>query len=566
MVDDNGVGFRYSFSALKDRHTAVEVNYTDPQNGWQTSTELVEDPEAILRYGRNLLKMDAFGCTSRGQAHRAGLWVIKTGLLETQTVDFTLGSQGLRHTPGDIIEICDNDYAGTLTGGRVLSIDAASRTLTLDREVTLPETGAATVNLINGSGKPVSVDITAHPAPDRIQVSTLPDGVETYGVWGLSLPSLRRRLFRCVSIRENTDGTFAITAVQHVPEKEAIVDNGAHFDGDQSGTVNGVTPPAVQHLTAEVTADSGEYQVLARWDTPKVVKGVSFLLRLTVTADDGSERLVSTARTTETTYRFTQLALGNYRLTVRAVNAWGQQGDPASVSFRIAAPAAPSRIELTPGYFQITATPHLAVYDPTVQFEFWFSEKRIADIRQVETTARYLGTALYWIAASINIKPGHDYYFYVRSVNTVGKSTFVEAVGRASDDAEGYLDFFKGLITESHLGKELLEKVDLTEDNASKLEQFSKEWKDANDKWNAMWGVKIEQTKDGKYYVAGIGLSMEDTEEGKLSQFLVAANRIAFIDPANGNETPMFVAQGNQIFMNDVFLKRLTAPTITSGG
>ncbi|EOP5154488.1 phage tail protein [Escherichia coli] len=566
VVDDNGVGFRYSFSALKDRHTAVEVNYTDPQNGWQTSTELVEDPEAILRYGRNLLKMDAFGCTSRGQAHRAGLWVIKTGLLETQTVDFTLGSQGLRHTPGDIIEICDNDYAGTMTGGRILSIDAASRTLTLDREVTLPETGAATVNLINGSGKPVSVAITAHPAPDRIQVSTLPDGVETYGVWGLSLPSLRRRLFRCVSIRENTDGTFAITAVQHVPEKEAIVDNGAHFDGDQSGTVNGVTPPAVQHLTAEVTADSGEYQVLARWDTPKVVKGVSFLLRLTVTADDGSERLVSTARTTETTYRFTQLALGNYRLTVRAVNAWGQQGDPASVSFRIAAPAAPSRIELTPGYFQITATPHLAVYDPTVQFEFWFSEKRIADIRQVETTARYLGTALYWIAASINIKPGHDYYFYVRSVNTVGKSTFVEAVGRASDDAEGYLDFFKGLITESHLGKELLEKVDLTEDNASKLEQFSKEWKDANDKWNAMWGVKIEQTKDGKHYVAGIGLSMEDTEEGKLSQFLVAANRIAFIDPANGNETPMFVAQGNQIFMNDVFLKRLTAPTITSGG
>ncbi|EKB4456816.1 host specificity protein J, partial [Escherichia coli] len=464
VVDDNGVGFRYSFSALKDRHTAVEVNYTDPQNGWQTSTELVEDPEAILRYGRNLLKMDAFGCTSRGQAHRAGLWVIKTGLLETQTVDFTLGSQGLRHTPGDIIEICDNDYAGTLTGGRILSIDAASRTLTLDREVTLPETGTSTVNLINGSGKPVSVDITAHPAPDRIQVSTLPDGVATYGVWGLSLPSLRRRLFRCVSIRENTDGTFAITAVQHVPEKEAIVDNGARFE-PMSGSLNSVIPPAVQHLTAEVTADSGEYQVLARWDTPKVVKGVSFLLRLTVTADDGSERLVSTARTTETTYRFRQLAPGNYRLTVRAVNAWGQQGDPASVSFRIAAPAAPSRIELTPGYFQITATPHLAVYDPTVQFEFWFSEKRITDIRQVETTARYLGTGLYWIAASINIKPGHDYYFYIRSVNTVGKSAFVEAVGRASDDAEGYLDFFKGKITESHLGKELLEKVDLTEDN-----------------------------------------------------------------------------------------------------
>ncbi|EJX6280459.1 host specificity protein J, partial [Escherichia coli] len=459
VVDDNGVGFRYSFSALKDRHTAVEVNYTDPQNGWQTSTELVEDPEAILRYGRNLLKMDAFGCTSRGQAHRAGLWVIKTGLLETQTVDFTLGSQGLRHTPGDIIEICDNDYAGTMTGGRILSIDAASRTLTLDREVTLPETGAATVNLINGSGKPVSVAITAHPAPDRIQVSTLPDGVETYGVWGLSLPSLRRRLFRCVSIRENTDDTFAITAVQHVPEKEAIVDNGASFE-PQSGTLNSVIPPAVQHLTVEVSAADGQYLAQAKWDTPRVVKGVSFMLRLTVVADDGSERLVSTARTTETTYRFTQLALGNYRLTVRAVNAWGQQGDPASVSFRIAAPAAPSQIELTPGYFQITAVPRLAVYDPTVQFEFWFSETRITDIRQVETTARYLGTGLYWIAASINIKPGHDYYFYIRSVNTVGKSAFVEAVGQPSDDASGYLDFFKGEIGKTHLAQELWTQID----------------------------------------------------------------------------------------------------------
>ncbi|WP_137413018.1 host specificity protein J [Escherichia coli] len=534
VVDDNGVGFRYSFSALKDRHTAVEVNYTDPQNGWQTSTELVEDPDAILRYGRNLLKMDAFGCTSRGQAHRAGLWVIKTGLLETQTVDFTLGSQGLRHTPGDIIEICDNDYAGTMTGGRILSIDAASRTLTLDREVTLPETGTSTVNLINGSGKPVSVTITAHPAPDRIQVSALPDGVEAYGVWGLSLPSLRRRLFRCVSIRENTDGTFAITAVQHVPEKEAIVDNGASFEP-------------------------------AKWDTPRVVKGVRFSLRLTSGSGEDS-RLVTTAITADTEHRFSGLPLGEYTLTVRAINSYGQQGEPATTTFRINAPAKPASIELTPGYFQITAVPRLAVYDPTVQFEFWFSEKRVADIRQVETSARYLGTALYWIAASINIKPGHDYYFYVRSVNTVGKSAFVEAVGRASDDAEGYLDFFKGHITESHLGKELLEKVDLTEDNASRLDEFSKEWKDASDKWNAMWGVKIEQTEDGKHYVAGLGLSMEDTEEGKLSQFLVAANRIAFIDPANGNETPMFVAQGNQIFMNDVFLKRLTAPTITSGG
>ncbi|WP_438397706.1 host specificity protein J, partial [Escherichia coli] len=592
VVDDNGVGFRYSFSALKDRHTAVEVNYTDPQNGWQTSTELVEDPDAILRYGRNLLKMDAFGCTSRGQAHRAGLWVIKTELLETQTVDFTLGSQGLRHTPGDIIEICDNDYAGTMTGGRILSIDAASRTLTLDREVTLPETGAATVNLINGSGKPVSVAITAHPAPDRIQVSTLPDGVETYGVWGLSLPSLRRRLFRCVSIRENTDGTFAITAVQHVPEKEAIVDNGASFE-PQSGTLNSVIPPAVQHLTVEVSAADGQYLAQAKWDTPRVVKGVRFSLRLTSGSGEDS-RLVTTAITADTEHRFSGLPLGEYTLTVRAINSYGQQGESATTTFRINAPAVPATIELTPGYFQITAVPRLAVYDPTVQFEFWFSETRITDIRQVETTARYLGTGLYWIAASINIKPGHDYYFYVRSVNTVGKSAFVEAVGRPSDDASGYLDFFKGEIGKTHLAQELWTQIDngqlapdlaeirtsitdvsneitqtvnkKLEDQSAAIQQIQKVQVDTNNNLNSMWAVKLQQMQDGRLYIAGIGAGIENTPDGMQSQVLLAADRIAMVNPANGNTKPMFVGQGDQIFMNDVFLKRLTAPTITSGG
>ena len=594
VMPDDGAPFRYSFSALKDRHNAVEVNWIDPNNGWETATELVEDTQAIARYGRNVTKMDAFGCTSRGQAHRAGLWLIKTELLETQTVDFSVGAEGLRHVPGDVIEICDDDYAGIRTGGRVLAVNSQTRTLTLDREITLPSSGTTLISLVDGSGNPVSVEVQSITDGLKVKVNRVPDGVAEYSVWGLKLPTLRQRLFRCVSIRENDDGTYAITAVQHVPEKEAIVDNGAHFDGDQSGTVNGVTPPAVQHLTAEVTADSGEYQVLARWDTPKVVKGVSFLLRLTVTADDGSERLVSTARTTETTYRFTQLALGNYTLTVRAVNAWGQQGDPASVSFRIAAPAAPSRIELTPGYFQITATPHLAVYDPTVQFEFWFSEKRITDIRQVETTARYLGTALYWIAASINIKPGHDYYFYVRSVNTVGKSAFVEAVGRASDDAEGYLDFFKGEIGKTHLAQELWTQIDngqlapdlaeirtsitnvsneitqtvnkKLEDQSAAIQQIQKVQVDTNNNLNSMWAVKLQQMQDGRLYIAGIGAGIENTPDGMQSQVLLAADRIAMINPANGNTKPMFVGQGDQIFMNDVFLKRLTAPTITSGG
>ncbi|EJT0714294.1 host specificity protein J, partial [Escherichia coli] len=554
--------------------------------------ELVEDPEAILRYGRNLLKMDAFGCTSRGQAHRAGLWVIKTGLLETQTVDFTLGSQGLRHTPGDIIEICDNDYAGTMTGGRILSIDASSRTLTLDREVTLPETGAATVNLINGSGKPVSVAITAHPAPDRIQVSTLPDGVETYGVWGLSLPSLRRRLFRCVSIRENTDGTFAITAVQHVPEKEAIVDNGASFE-PQSGSLNSVIPPAVQHLTVEVSAADGQYLAQAKWDTPRVVKGVRFSLRLTSGSGEDS-RLVTTAITADTEHRFSGLPLGEYTLTVRAINSYGQQGEPATTTFRINAPAAPASIELTPGYFQITAVPRLAVYDPTVQFEFWFSEAKIADTAQVETSARYLGTGSQWSVSGPHIKPGKDFWFYVRSVNLVGKSAFVEVSGQPSNDGEGYLEFFREKIGKLHLAQGLWELIDNSqlademaemktsitetrneitqtvsktlEDQSATIQQIQRVQKDTNDDLAALYMLKVQKTKNGIPYVAGIGAGIEDTDGQPLSNILLLADRIAMINPESGNTTPLFVAQGNQLFMNDVFLKRLFAVSITSSG
>ncbi|EOO8068672.1 DUF1983 domain-containing protein, partial [Escherichia coli] len=448
----------------------------------------------------------------------------------------------------------------------------------------------ATVNLINGSGKPVSVDITAHPAPDRIQVSTLPDGVETYGVWGLSLPSLRRRLFRCVSVRENTDGTFAITAVQHVPEKEAIVDNGARFE-PQSGTLNSVIPPAVQHLTVEVSAADGQYLAQVKWDTPRVVKGVRFSLRLTSGSGEGS-RLVTTAITADTEHRSSGLPPGEYTLTVRAINSYGQQGEPATTTFRINAPAVPATIELTPGYFQITAVPRLAVYDPTVQFEFWFSETKIADTSQVETSARYLGTGSQWTVQGSRIKPGTDFWFYVRSVNLVGKSAFVEVSGQPSNDGEGYLEFFREKIGKLHLAQGLWELIDNSqlademaemkttitetrneitqtvsktlENQSAIIQQIQRVQKDTNDDLAALYMLKVQKTKNGIPYVAGIGAGIEDTDGQPLSNILLLADRIAMINPEDGNTTPLFVAQGNQLFMNDVFLKRLFAVSITS--
>ncbi|HFR4933201.1 TPA: DUF1983 domain-containing protein [Escherichia coli] len=484
-------------------------------------------------------------------------------------------------------------------------------------------------------------------------------------MWGLSLPSLRRRLFRCVSIRENTDGTFAITAVQHVPEKEAIVDNGARFE-PMSGSLNSVIPPAVQHLTVEVSASDGQYLALAKWDTPRVVKGVRFSLRLTSGSGENS-RLVTSAITADTEYRFSGLPLGEYTLTVRAINSYGQQGEPATTTFRINAPAAPASIELTPGYFQITVVPHPAVYDPTVQYEFWFSEKRITDTAQVETSARYLGTGSQWSVSGPHIKPGKNFWFYVRSVNLVGKSAFVEASGQASNDGEGYLEIFRGLIDEAQLGKALKERIDASalrtevtqleedirqrletdvaevtrkigeaensltqlvakknedqtlaiaqvsqqvdrvsseitqtvsqsteenarqiaqvrqyvddkgseitsttdkklEDQSATIQQIQQVQSDTNDELAALYMLKVQKTKNGIPYVAGIGAGIEDADGQTLSNILLQADRIAMITPENGNTTPLFVAQGNQLFMNDVFLKRLLAVSITSSG
>ncbi|EOR4220527.1 DUF1983 domain-containing protein, partial [Escherichia coli] len=405
-----------------------------------------------------------------------------------------------------------------------------------------------------------------------------------------SLPSLRRRLFRCVSVRENTDGTFAITAVQHVPEKEAIVDNGARFE-PQSGTLNSVIPPAVQHLTVEVSAADGQYLAQVKWDTPRVVKGVRFSLRLTSGSGEGS-RLVTTAITADTEHRSSGLPPGEYTLTVRAINSYGQQGEPATTTFRINAPAVPATIELTPGYFQITAVPRLAVYDPTVQFEFWFSETKIADTSQVETSARYLGTGSQWSVSGPHIKPGKDFWFYVRSVNLVGKSAFVEASGRASNDAEGYLGLFREKIGKLHLAQGLWELIDNSqlademaemktsitetrneitqtvsktlEDQSAIIQQIQRVQKDTNDDLAALYMLKVQKTKNGIPYVAGIGAGIEDTDGQPLSNILLLADRIAMINPEDGNTTPLFVAQGNQLFMNDVFLKRLFAVSITS--
>ncbi|HGV6253926.1 TPA: host specificity protein J [Salmonella enterica subsp. enterica serovar Dublin] len=452
--------FNYSYSAFKDRHNAAEIRFIDPADGWNVSVELVEDKADIAKNGRKVIQRDAFGCTSRGQAHRDGLWLIQTELLETQLVTFSVGAEGLRHTPGDIIEVCDGDYAGASIGGRIVAVDAAARSLTLDRDIELPGNGKGMMSFIGPKGEPLSVTVMAHPDKNRVVLSELPAGVEQNSIWGLKLPALRRRLFRCMTVQEKEDGTFAISALQHVPDKEYIVDRGKKYD-PQSGTLNSTVPPAVQHLAVDTSADSSLYQAKATWDTPRVIKGVRFILRLTVGAgtEEDPVRLVTTATTSENEYIFHELPYGHYTLTVSAINGYGQQGDPASVEFDIDLPEPPDFIEITPGYFSLTVAPRQTVYHPEVSFEFWFSEKQLLSADQVLAEGQYLGRGSMWIKDGL-IKLGTDYWFYVRSVNLVGKSTFAEASGQVKSDAEGVLELIKGQITANLLNREFLSTIE----------------------------------------------------------------------------------------------------------
>lgn len=461
VIDGN---FQYSFSALKSRHTAVEVRFIDPDNGWKTSVELVEDDASIARFGRNVMRVDAFGCTSRGQAHRHGLWLLTTEKLETQTVEFTVGSEGLRHMPGDIIEIADNYYADNQIGGRITHIDYASQTLTLDRNIEIPKSGKSSVTLINAQGEPKSYEVASYPASNQIKLDTLPLGLREGGVWALTLPSLRRRLFRAISLADNGGGSFTVIAVQHTPEKEAIVDKGAKFEAKPDTSLGGFIPP-VENLSVDIESDASAWQVEVSWNTPYSSRGVDFLLKLTT-----GDRIVGTASTTDTMYRFGGLPQGNYVLSVVPQNDRKQKGEVTTTSFAINPPLPPSYIEVESGYFSLGIIPRSGGQNSLrAQYEFWFSEKQITDIREVESRAEYLGVSTMWVIQGCNLKAGHTYYIYVRSINAVGRSEFVEGIGQPESHTREILDTLDKELQETQAWKTLSETVDWNENTVKRL-------------------------------------------------------------------------------------------------
>lgn len=458
--------FHYSFSPLKARHTVIEVRFIDPQNGWKTSVEQVSDDALVAQFGLNVLRVDAFGCTSRGQARRYGLWILLTEKLETQTVEFEVGAEGLRHTPGDIIEIMDNDWVGgeDPIGGRLIAIDVTQKILTLDREVTKPKSGTAFISLMNATGRYERVKVTGYLGNNQIKVESVPKGIATKSVWGISQPDLARRLFRAITISDKGDGTYGVIAVQHVPEKEAIVDQGVKFEPLPDTPLGGYIPP-VENLSVEVSADSDNWQVEANWTTATAVRGVDFILKLTQAG-----RIVGTAKTQENRYRIGNLPQGNYLLSVAPQNKDGQKGEQASVSFDINPPPPPSYIDVEPGFFSLGIIPHVGGQNALrLQYEFWFSEKQIANINGVELLAEYLGNGTMWVIQGRKLKAGQTYYVYVRTVNPVGKSQFVEANGKPEDRADEILEVIGDKFLSTEAGQKLQEQIDFNKDHIEDL-------------------------------------------------------------------------------------------------
>lgn len=336
-VDENG--FSYTFSARKSRHNAIQVEYADKENSYEKAIEYVSDDESIRKNGLNIKKITAFGCTSRGQAHRTALWLLQTEKLETKTVTFTVGAEGLMHIPGDIIKVADTHYAGTNIGGRVLAVNG--KTVTLDREITT--SGNSYLSYINANAKHQNIKIISVNGAE-VTLDQPPLGLEIYGVWSLTTQQVTSQLFKALSVKEEDKGKYTIMALQHEPQKEAIVDNGAKFE--PVGTTV-LTTPQISNIGVAVNAD-GSVSVdssvtggngIVKYDIRIYKGGVLYDVRL----GQSSPNL-----------NIDSLENGDYSVLIQVKNENGQLLSEKTQTFTINKPPAPTGVRTTGGLGNIT--------------------------------------------------------------------------------------------------------------------------------------------------------------------------------------------------------------------
>ncbi len=443
--------FKYTSTAKSARHNAIEVSWINPSNGWSEEREFIQDDDLIQRFGGvNVKKVTAFGCTSRGQAHRVGKWILQTEKLEKDSVTFSTGREGINCISGDIIEVADDSFAGVKVGGRVLSVNGS--TITIDAPIDWEYDDKGTFSFLGSSGGFEKVDIQSIDG-DIVTLREIPNGLKQYGVFSISKSTLTTRLFRVITISEDKDGIYLYNCIQHEPQKERIVDNGVDFTRNPP-TQNVIRIPNIERLSIAYVNDSSQVQARAMWMTTTINRNISF--NVTLYKDS---KVVSTGNTTDLEYYFNGLEAGDYLVGVRGRDTNGMLGNESKVQMVIGTPSAPSSIIVESGFFEIKLIPHIAMpHTLNTEFEFWFSgERRIDNVNEIESKADFLGRAKFWTKGQL--KAGRDYWFYVRSVNEYGKSHFVEAKGQADDNTEAILDELDGQFMTTEAGKQLSEEL-----------------------------------------------------------------------------------------------------------
>ncbi|QKG48630.1 host specificity protein J [Proteus mirabilis] len=453
--------FKYTSTAKSARHNAIEVSWINPSNGWSEEREFIQDDDLIQRFGGvNVKKVTAFGCTSRGQAHRVGKWILQTEKLEKDSVTFSTGREGINCISGDIIEVADDSFSGVKVGGRVLSVNGS--TITVDAPIDWKYDDKGTFSFLGASGGFEKVDIQSIDG-DIVTLREIPNGLKQYGVFSISKSTLTTRLFRVISIAEDNEGNYLYNCIQHEPQKESIVDNGVDFTGNPP-TQNVIRIPNIERLSIAYVNDSSQVQARAMWMTTTINRNISF--NVTLYKDS---KVVSTGNTTDLDYYFNGLEAGDYLVGVRGRDTNGMLGNESKVQMVIGTPSAPSSIIVESGFFEIKLIPHIAVpHTLNTEFEFWFSgERRIDNVNEIESKADFLGRAKFWTKGQL--KAGRDYWFYVRSVNEYGKSHFVEAKGQADDNTEAILDELDGQFMTTEAGKQLDEKLNWNTESIAEL-------------------------------------------------------------------------------------------------
>lgn len=595
----NGV-FKYSASKRSERYNAVVVSWTDPNNGWSETKEFVSDDQQIDRYGYIETTLEAYGCTSRGQAYRAGKWMIETAKRESRSVNFQMARDAIAFMPGDVIEVMDNKYAAARLGGRIISHSGA--TIVVDADVSTVASNGDSMKIMGSDGKMVSYEISAINGA-KITLSSAPAWVRDGTVFVISSASVATRLFRVMGIAEDeNNSTYTISATLHDPNKQAIVDEGAVFEAPND-TLNGYRVPNVENLKITNT-NSETVQVTASWETATTTRNISFELRVY----NESGQVVKQYETDQYRYEFYGLDAGTYNLGVRGRNDNGMKGSETQVSMVIGAPSAPTYIQWTPGIFQADIVPVMSVTATTdTTFEFWYSgETQIASLNQVEDQAQYLGRSNQWVINGL--KGDTTYYVYVRTRNAFGSSAFVEASGQASSDIPGMIDYIDDAIRESESFERLTSNIDTniegilqnamnldasvdhqfeaygrnradiisvrqtvadndsayaqkfeqiqsqSDQNTSSVQQISSAYADLSGKLSAQWGVKVQADNNGNKYVAGMQLGVEGNGGTTQSYALFSADNFGIYNTNNGTYQLAFTAVNGQVFMRDAFI------------